>query len=50
MPIASQGFVGKTTIENYPDMPTHEQKELSKCNEMVSYPAYRISLGEFEVY
>jgi len=37
----------KTSDEKDPDVQTHEQKELSKCDEMVNYPVYRTSLGDF---
>jgi hypothetical protein len=35
--------------EKDPDVPTHEQKELSECDEVVNYSVYRMSLGNFDV-
>jgi hypothetical protein len=32
-----------------PDIPPHKQKELSECDEMVNYPVYRTSFGDFQV-
>ena len=41
--------IGKMNKEKDPDMPTPEEKKLSKCDKMVNYPGYRRSLGDFEV-
>ena len=46
--MSSQGFLSKTTIEKDPDVPTHEQEKLSKCDEMVNYPVDRTFLEDFE--
>ena len=41
--------IEKKNEEKYPDVPTHEQKGLSECDEMVNYPVLRTPLGDFEV-
>jgi len=46
---SSDDCIEKTNEEIDPDVPTHEQKELSKCDDVVNYPAYRTSLGDFQV-
>ena len=41
--------IGKISEEKDPDIPTHEQKELSECDKIINYLVYRMSLGDFEV-
>lgn len=37
----------KTDEEKEPDAPAHEQKESSECEEIMNYPGYRTSSGDF---
>jgi hypothetical protein len=45
----SEDCIEKTKEGKEPDVPTHKQKELSECDEMINYPVYRMSLGDFEI-